>query len=503
MNVNIGYWVTRHATLYPHKNALICGDRQVTYEALNDRVNRLALALANSGLRKGDRVAALLLNCPEYVELLFACAKIGLALVPLNFRLSVAELAFILDDCTPRALFYDPIFGSQAEAFQARNESLENCVSTPLAGGGAYDAFLGDEGVEEVLDEDVGGDDLVLIMYTSGTTGRAKGVMLSHHNVFFQTINGWALGNSPEAVTLVVLPLFHVGGLNGSVTPMIHIGATSVIVPRFDPAEVLELVEKWKVNGVMGVPTVHQMLLDHPDFAFRDLGSLAVLISGGAPLPHSLIDRYHDLGIEMRQGYGLTEASPGVTGMGPGDCRRKPGTVGKPCLYTEVRVVDDEGLSLEPGLTGEIVVSGPNIMLGYWNLPDESATAIRDGWLYTGDLGQLDDENYLTIVGRKKELIISGGENVYPAEIEQALESHAGVAMAAVVGRADEKWGEVPVAFVMPMPGTTVSPEELMDHILPMLARYKMPAALWVKEDLPLNAAGKIQKTELKEETQP
>ena len=500
MRVNIGYWISKNARLYPNKNALICAGRSVTYRDLDRRVNRLANALDGMGLAAGDRVAALMLNSIEYIELLFACAKKGLVFVPLNFRLSVPELQFILGDCTPRALFFDPVFGKQAEALSASVPSLVNRTAVPLAGGGEYDALLERWPETEALDERHGGDDLLLIMYTAGTTGRAKGVMLSHHNCFFQTINGWAFGNSPDAVTLVVLPLFHVGGLNGSVTPMIHIGATTILIPKFDPADVLELVERWKVVGIMAVPTVYQMLLDHPDFGRRDLSSLEVLLSGGAPLPHALLEAYHGRGFEMRQGYGLTEASPGVTGMGPGDCRRKPGTVGKRCLYTEVEVMDDEGRILSPGQTGEVVARGPNIMLGYWNLPEETAKTIVDGWLRTGDLGRFDEDGFLTIVGRKKEMIISGGENVYPAEIEQLLTNHPDVGMAAVVGIKDPMWGEVPVAFVTPAPGRTPVPEAILDYLGPRLARYKVPRQVHVRDVLPISAAGKILKRQLAEE---
>jgi len=500
MKVNIGYWSEKNGKLYRDKKALICGQRYVTYGQMDERVDRLANALAERGLRKGDRVAALLLNSIEYVELLFACAKKGYVLVPLNFRLAVPELAFILNDCTPRALFYDPFFKKPANELPDRVHSLKFQVASSILGTGEYDDMISAAAQTPALDPDVGGDDDVLIMYTAGTTGRAKGVVLTHNNCFFQTINGWALGNSPAAVTLVVLPLFHVGGLNGSVTPMIHIGATTVLVPKFDPGEVLQIVEREGVHGIMAVPTVYQMLAEHPDFKTRDLSTLGLLISGGAPLPMALIETWHSRGFEMRQGYGLTEASPGVTGMGPGDCEQAPGSVGKPCLYTEVRIVDDNGRGLPAGETGEIIVRGPNVMKGYWGLPAETADAVKDGWLYTGDLGSLDDDNYLTIVGRKKEMIITGGENVYPAEVEQALTDHPLVAMAAVVGCKDDKWGEVPVAFVAPQPGARLDASELLEFIRPKLARYKLPRGIHLRNVLPISAAGKILKRVLQEE---
>lgn len=500
MHMNIGCWPARNARIYPSKTALEVGARGVDYQTFDDRINRLANDLSAQGFVKGDRIAALLLNSIEYVELFFACARKGFVLVPLNFRLTVNELAFILTDCTPRLLFYDPFFTAQVEELKGLELPVEQFATASILGGGDYDLMLDRGDAADALDPQVGNDDLVAIVYTGGTTGRAKGVMLTHTNVFFQTINGWALGISPDIVALVVLPLFHVGGLNGSVTPMIHAGATVILAPKFDPADVLACVESKKVNGIMAVPTVYQMLIDHPDFASRDLSSLGVLISGGAPLPHDLIRRYHELGFEMRQGYGLTEASPGVTGMGPGDCIYKPASVGKPCLYTDVEIRAEDGTELPRGEVGEIVARGPNIMKGYWNLPAETAATLRDGWLRTGDLGTMDDEGYVTIVGRVKEMIISGGENIYPAEVEQALCSHPAVAMAAVVGKKDPKWGEIPIAFVMPAPGVTVESGQLEDHLAPLLARYKLPRQILVRPELPLSAAGKILKRELVKE---
>lgn len=507
MRINIGHWTTKNATIHRDKVALVSTGGQVTYRELDAGVNRLADALRARGLRRGDRVAALLFNSVEYLEALFACAKTGMILVPLNFRLSAEELAEVLGDCTPRALLYDPALAAQAASLVAAVESLELLVRTPLLGAAA--AAAGDPGhplyrdlvegadATDATDPDVGGEDTVLLMYTSGTTGRPKGVMLTHENCFFQVVNGWALGIGPDVVSLVVLPLFHVGGLGGSVTPILAVGGTAVLVPKFDPAEVLRLVEVHGVHGIMGVPTVHQMLLEHPDFETRDLSSLGVLISGGAPLPEALMQAYHERGLEMRQGYGLTEAAPGVTGMGPGDARRKPASVGRPCLYTDVKVVDDRGCEVPTGEVGELLCRGPNVMKGYWNRPDATAEVLVDGWLHSGDLARIDEDGYVTIAGRKKEMIISGGENVYPGEIEQILTNHPDVALAAVVGRPDDLWGEVPVAFVIPQPGRTPAPAELLACAAEHLAKYKVPRDLYVEPMLPMNAAGKILKSEL------
>ena len=507
MRINIGHWTTKNAAIYRDKIALIATGRQVSYRDLDARVNRLGAALKARGLGRGDRVAALLFNGVEYLEALFACAKTGMILVPLNFRLSAEELGDILGDCAARALLYDPALGAHAAALETSVESLELLIRAPLLGAGAgdvgdgahplYQGLLDAGDAADVTDSEVGGDDTVLLMYTSGTTGRPKGVMLTHENCFFQVMNGWALGIDPGVVSLVVLPLFHVGGLGGSVTPILAVGGTAVLVPKFDPAEVLRLVEAHGVHGIMGVPTVHQMLIDHPDFETRDLSTLGVLIAGGAPLPDALMQRYHERGFEMRQGYGLTEAAPGVTGMGPGDARRKPASVGRPCLYTDVRVVDESGQPLPDGEVGELICRGPNIMKGYWNRPEETAEALVDGWLHTGDLARFDGDGYVTIAGRKKEMIISGGENVYPGEIEQVLTNHPEVALAAVVARPDDLWGEVPVAFVIPQPGCPPASDALVAFAAARRAKYKVPQALHVEPILPMTAAGKILKSEL------
>jgi fatty-acyl-CoA synthase len=324
--------------------------------------------------------------------------------------------------------------------------------------------------------------------------------MLTHANCFWQSVNGWALGVSPDAVVLVILPMFHVGGLNGCVTPMIHLGATVILSSKFDPGDVLATIEREKVNGMVAVPAIYQMLYDHPKFASTDLSSIAAFISGGAPLGKELTRKYHERGLEFRQGYGLTETSPGVTGMGPGECLRKSGTAGRTCTYVDVRIVDDAGKQMPTGQSGEVVIRGPNVMKGYWNRPQATEEAIRNGWFHSGDIGFLDEEGFLTLVDRKKDMIISGGENIYPAEVEKVLLEHAGVAEAAVVGKPDSKWGEVPVAFVVPTPGKTLESEELIAFCAERIAKYKVPKLVIVRESLPHNAADKIVKQELKRE---
>ncbi|HQP34830.1 MAG TPA: o-succinylbenzoate--CoA ligase [Polyangiaceae bacterium] len=501
LNVNIGHWVRKNARIYPQKIATKSGNRSFTYAQLAERTNRLANGLRALGLRKGDRVALLMLNGTEYVEAVFACSAAGFIAVPLNWRLGQEEISFILSDCAPKVLLHNACFEKRGAEAAAGCSSIVRRLSIADDGGPSpYEEFLATGDTSDAVDPGTGGDDPHLIMYTAGTTGNPKGVVLTHANCFWQSVNGWALGVSPETVALVLLPMFHVGGLNGSMTPMIHVGATVLLPPKFDVGETLATIQREKVSGMVAVPAVFQMMYDHPSFATTDMSSVQAFISGGAPLSYELIRKYHERGLEFRQGYGLTETSPGVTGMGPGECLRKSGTAGRMCLYVEVKIVDDDGRDLPTGKAGEVIVRGPNVMAGYWNRPEETAKALKNGWFHSGDIGYLDEDGYLTLVDRKKDMIISGGENVYPAEIEKVFEQHPGVAEVAVVGLPDAKWGEVPVAFVVVRPGYQLDGDELLKFCAERIAKYKTPKEVILREALPRNAAGKVLKPTLRRE---
>ncbi len=506
MNINLSMWTERNALIFANKTAVKDDYRSLSYASMNHRVRSLAASLASQGVQAGDRVAVLLPNTIEMVEVLFATAKLGAMYVPLNWRLGEDELAFILNDCSPKAIVYSSEWDERITALKGRyteacffveavlgseESPYEACVSENLAAvsaepAGRMDAFEG------------GGDDGVMIIYTSGTTGLPKGVVLTHNNVFWQSINGWALGASPDGIVLALLPLFHVGGLNGSVTPVLHMGGTVILQRRFDPKEVLRTIESEKITGILGVPTIYQILAQQDEFNTIDWSSCQVLLSGGAPLPESLIHLYHDCNLEFRQGYGLTEACPGVTGMGPNECLTKAGSAGRPILYTEVKLVDAHGEEVAQGESGEVIVRGPNVMKGYWNRPDATAEAIKDGWLYTGDIGLFDEDGFLFIVDRKKDMIISGGENIYPAEIEKLLAGHPDVTMATVVAKKDDKWGEVPVAVVVSSQDDVE--ESLRTFLQERLAKYKLPKEYHFVSELPLNASGKVVKAEVRKQ---
>ena len=495
--VNIAYWIERNSLIYPSALALIDDRRRITYSLLQERISRLAGALREKGIGKGDRVACILYNSNEIVELTFACARLGAIVVPLNWRLGVDELEFIFKDSTPSACVYEDAFRDAVDSLVKKVEVSWWAMVCDDPARSEYEKALQGAGAVSTHAAGTGGDDDLMIIYTSGTTGLPKGAILTHDNVFWQTINGWSLGVTPATVCLVLLPLFHVGGLNSSVTPMLHVGAAVILQKKFDAGRVLRTIVEEKVTGIVAVPSIYQFLADLPEFAGADLSTLQVLISGGAPLPYHLIELYHKRGIEFRQGYGLTEASPGVTGMGPGEFLRKAGSAGRRLLYTEIKIIDDKGAELPAGEPGEILVRGPNVMKGYWKRPEETASALEGGWLRTGDIGRLDEEGFIYIVDRKKDMIISGGENIYPAEIEKLLAGHPDVAMVAVVGKSDPKWGEVPVAVLIPR-REGLTPAELTQFLEGKLARYKIPRQYIFVRELPLNASGKVIKKEVR-----
>jgi fatty-acyl-CoA synthase len=493
---NVGRWPRMQARWRGRQVALWDGDRSLTYAELEERVARLARALVLRGVNGGDRVALLLPICCEAVEVVLAVSRIGAIAVPINTRLTQSEVAFQLRDSGSRLLVCDP---------ESLGKLFEGLLGETLPG---LDLLCLPDQYEELLVEGREAPEPVLrpitehtphlIMYTAGTTGDPKGVILSHGNTFWQVINAVNMGLAPEVVGLNILPLFHVGGLNGSVMPVLFIGGTVVLQRQFDPVESLALIERHRVQGMVGVPTIFQMMASVPELESADLSSVVVFTSGGAPLPRHLQETYRKRGVVFRQGYGLTEAAPGVTGMDPEDAYRKPGSVGRACHHTEVRIVDETGVECPPGVPGELVVRGPNVMLGYWNRPDATAEALRDGWLHTSDIATMDADGYVTIVGRRGDMILSGGENIYPAEIEHAAADHPAVAECAVVGADDEKWGQRPVAFVACWPGHEIGAEELLAFLEDRIARFKLPREVRLLPMLPKNAAGKVLRAELR-----
>jgi fatty-acyl-CoA synthase len=486
----LGRWIRDRARTTPQRVAIDFGGREVTYGELDDRSERLAAKLLDSGLERGDRVATLTGNSPEHVEALFACAKAGLVLVPLSWRLSPVELAYQLDDCEPAVLLVESEYAELAESAVAG--SAVRPERMPLGEVGA-----GPRSVDAVVDD----DDPLFLIYTSGTTGRPKGALLTHANCFWTNLSfDLGTGLAGDDVVLQVLPQFHCGGWN--VQPLLTWwkGGTVVLERSFEPARSLELIVEKRVTTLMGVPAIYLFMSQEHAFDEADLSSLRRAVVGGAPMPKALLERWRARGVDIVQGYGLTEAAPNVLCLPAEDAVRKQGFAGKPYPYVEVALREPEsGRLLDGPAVGELVVRGPNVFAGYWRNPEASAAALADGWLLTGDLAERDDEAYFRIRARLKDMYISGGENVYPAEVESVLHEHPAVADAAVVAVADERWGEAGIAVVVLAPGAGADEEELLEHCAARLARFKVPRGIRFVDGLPRSGMGKVLKDELRE----
>ena len=497
--VGLGEWLDRREQLSPERIALIdsATGRRLTYLALNTRARALAALLAEEhGIREGDRVAVLAANAPEYLDALFACALLGAILVPLNWRLTTRELVGILQDCAPALLLHDTTHASAATA------AVAELVAAPTLL--AMHDFPGTDRARAARARPLvtrDGEEIALILYTSGTTGIPKGAMLSHRMLTWNAINtqiSWGLRENDIAP--IFAPFFHAGGLNVLTTPLFHLGGTVVLLADTRPAAVLAAISRERCTLVFAVPTVFQMLMEHPDFATADFSSVRFCIAGGSSCPLPIIEGYAARGVEFRQGYGLTEVGVNCFSLAPEDAVRKAGSVGRPVFHSRARLVVAEAdgeREVAAGEVGELALAGPHVCSGYWRRPEATAEAYQDGWWYTGDLATRDDEGYYTIVGRKKDMYISGGENVYPAEVEGVLATHASIAEASVLGIPDAHWGEVGLAVVVPRAIGTLTEAEVLAYCADKLARYKLPKRVVFADSLPRNAMGKVVKAEL------
>ncbi len=491
----IGDWLARRAQLTPNKIALIDtlnSNRAITYRDWNRSANRTANFLRERyGVQKGDRVAVLALNCVEYLDLWFACGKLGAILQALNWRLTAPELAELIADASPRVLFYGTDFAAPVDELSA----LTPTPALPLTGGG-----LGSGSDAPPPAVDLTWDDAWVICYTGGTTGLPKGALLTHGNITWNAINtvaSWGL--TPDDVAILNAPLFHTGGLNVFTAPLVHIGGTSIVCRAFDADQVFNLLRDQRVTLFFGVPTMFIALQQHPRWNAADFSKLKIVISGGAPCPLPVFEKFWARGVDFKTGYGLTEAGPNTFWLPRADVQRKPGAVGFPLMHIDVKIVDDAGRACGADAVGELLIRGPHVTAGYWNRPAETAETIVNGWLHTGDLARRDAEGYFYIVGRLKDLIISGGENIYPAEVESVLHAHPDIAEAALIGVPDAKWGEVGRAIVVLRQGARVQEAELAAFCATRLAKYKIPKAFVFVDALPKTAAAKVDKKALRE----
>ncbi len=497
-----GSWVRKWAEVKPNHTAWISGGRSYSYAEANSRINRVASALLQEGVAKGDRVAVLLYNGNEFLEIFFACAKIGAIFVPINFRLTPPEAAYILENCGARILFSDIELSRSVSEMEAAVPGIRSITVGQSASGdpGTYTTLLA--GAEDAEPPDnVTLDDYQLIMYTSGTTGRPKGAVISHGNTYFNSVNGHlAYPILTSDVTYVVAPLFHMGALNIFTTPTLHAGGTILLDRAFDPTATLAAIESHHVTTMFGPPTMFQMMIEAPNWATADLSSLRFLFVGGAPCPLGVIKTYSARGIALAQGFGLTETSPFVTLLPMEDAARKVGSIGIPVFHADVRVVDESGHPLGRNERGELLTRGPHVFQAYWNNPAATEAAMADGWFRTGDIGYQDDEGYYYLVDRKKDMIISGGENIYPVELEHVLETHPAVREVAVIGIPDAKWGEAPRAIVVTQPGVVVTEDELIEFLRARIASYKQLKSVVFVDALPRSATGKVLKPDLRKQ---
>ncbi len=507
----IGDYLGRRAIYSPGKVAIVDSGKEpawrLTYAEMNGRANRLANWLQQEAqVHIGDRVAILARDGVEHLDTFFACAKLGAIHTALNWRLHWRELVGILHNTTPKVLIYSDDFCEAVANLQSDPEVTSLTHFVHIEGNGTlgsqhFASILQDSLADPVYQEDVEAESVAALIFTGGTTGLPKAAQVTHRMIGWNTLNTVIHDLHHDDVYLNVFPLFHTGGLFVYTLPQIILGGTTILVRQFDPQQVLALIEQERVTVFAGVPTMYQLLTQAPNWAEVDLSSLRFCTSGGAPLPVPLVEKYTaEKQIRFKQGFGMTEFGPGIFALAAEDAIRKAGSIGRPNFYVDARVVDDQNRPLGPNEVGELVLKGPSMSSGYFNNPLATEEAMDEaGWFHTGDLAKYDEEWYFTIVDRKKDMFISGGENVYPAEIEKVLYGHSAVHMCAVVGIPDPKWGEVGLACVVLKPGATATPDELLQHMQENLARYKVPRRVEILSELPISGAGKILKRELQE----
>lgn len=503
-DMNLAAMILRQADLSHDRLAFSFEGDAYNYGEFARRARTRAALLRKQGVCLGDRVGFLGFNQPAFFETMIAANALGAVFVPLNFRLTGEELAFIIGDAGIHSLIVDPELAEVISSVRDRLPCHAYFSSAHAIDGYPAIAELADtmESLEDTVP--LGAHDTLLIMYTSGTTGLPKGAMLTHGNFVWNNFNAsLAFGNTRDDVMMSAAPLFHIGGLNTGVVSSLQLGNPIIMTRHFDPGLTLELIEKHRVTHMFGAPAMFLFMSQHPNFASTDLSSINFFMVGGAPVPEPLIHLYGERGVRFCQGYGLTETAPFSAFLGPDKALSKIGSAGLPPVLSDVRIVNADNKPLAANERGEICLRGPNIMKGYWNRPEATAEAIdSEGWFHSGDIGYLDEEGFLYICDRVKDMVISGGENVYPAEVESVLFAHEAIAEVAIIGLPDEKWGEAVTAVVALNEGETLTLQALREFASDKLAKYKLPIRLHLIDALPRNPAGKILKFKLREDLQ-
>jgi fatty-acyl-CoA synthase len=503
----IGDYLARRELYTPDKLAFIDAGKspewRLTFRDANHRANRLANWLRSQGIAKGDRVAILARDGYEHLELFFACSKLGAIHTALNWRLSWHELMEIFQYTTPKILIFSDDFKENvAQLISHFPLTTLHIDGNGIDGSLHFESILQSGSDTPVTCESLEAEDIAALIFTGGTTGLPKAAEVSHRMIAWNTLNTVIHDVTHNDVYLNVFPMFHTGGLFVYTLPQVIFGGTTIFIRQFDPAQVLSLLERERVTIFAAVPTMYQMLTTAPNWNDVDLSSLRFCTSGGAPLPVPLIEKYtKEKNIRFKQGFGMTEFGPGIFALAPEDAIRKAGSIGRPNFFVDAKIVDDGNRFLGPNEAGELVLKGPSYCSGYFNNPEATEAAVDErGYFHTGDVAQFDEQGYFYIVDRKKDMFISGGENVYPAEIEKVLYQHPAVHMCAVVGLPDAKWGEAGVACVVLKPDQTATEDELLLYMSERLAKYKVPKSVTLMEALPISAAGKILKRELRDQ---
>jgi fatty-acyl-CoA synthase len=484
-------WLKFWSGITPHKVAITTYDDQktFTFSQINERAEKLAVFLKEDHhISKGDRICIIAQNCIEYIYLFSAAQKTGIVLVPLNYRCTPFELNHLVRDADPKIIFYedqfrDAILEAGEDIVQLNIKELQKNLDRPIVSFSPANLNVNDP---------------LFILYTSGSTGIPKGVIYTHKMLFWNSVNtGVSLHINSDTKTVISMPPFHTGGWNVLLTPILHHGGHSIIMKNFRAAEVLKTLSREGCTQFMAVPTMLKMLAEEPEFEQTLLPDLNYIIVGGEPMPIPLIEVYHKKGIYIRQGFGMTEVGPNLTSLHQDDTLRKIGSIGKPNMYVAVRIINDKGLTVDQGERGELCFQGPVVMPGYWNNEEAGKKSFLDGWFRSGDIATQDEEGFLYIVDRIKNMFISGGENVYPAEIEKVLLSYPGIKEVVVIGVPDLKWGEVGKAFIV-VEGDEIDPQDIKNYCLERLSKYKIPKHISYVDSIPKNDAGKIDRKLLK-----
>jgi fatty-acyl-CoA synthase len=488
-------WLENRVRLSPIKNAIIdeITNKAWTFEELNNRAASVASWLRTQGVKRGDRIALLSPNHISYFDLLFACGKIGAIFVPLNWRLSIHELNEILEDCTP-------VLIGVHQQFQTIYDQLSDISPSPFYIGGAIYEEIVTRQKDDIFIENITDSDPLAIMYTGGTTGKPKGVVLSHQSILWNAINtilSWSLTDGD--VTINYLPMFHTGGINALCIPILMIGGTVIIGDQFTGEKAVNSLNRYGCTTVLLVPTMYHMFIQTTEFQRSDFPTMKVFLSGAAPCPLQIYEAFQKKGLAFKEGYGLTEAGPNNFFISQEDAQIKRGSVGKPMLFNSIKLLKEDGQKAGVNEVGELLITGRHSFSFYWNNAQATQGAFQAGWIHTGDLAKKDEQGFYYIVGRKKDMIITGGENVYPLEIEQWMATHPAIDEVAVIGLSDEKWGEVVTAFIVLRPAYTLQDEELRSYCETKLGRYKIPKRFISLKELPKTHVGKIDKKKLKE----